>query len=79
MVAPDLRHPRRSQAEIPLIDLSEFGQPPLSARANATVQQMQRMPMRVSIVWVRTDAGWKIQSMSASPRVPVAAGFLTGH
>src|SRR6478609_10470026 len=28
MVAPDLRHPRRSQAEIPLIDLSEFGQPP---------------------------------------------------
>jgi uncharacterized protein (TIGR02246 family) len=51
----------------------------MSARANATVQQMQRMPMRVSIVWVRTDAGWKIQSMSASPRVPVAAGFLTGH
>jgi hypothetical protein len=31
MVAPDLRHPRRSQAEIPLIDLSEFGQPPLAA------------------------------------------------
>jgi hypothetical protein len=30
MVAPDLRHPRRSQAEIPLIDLSEFGQPPLT-------------------------------------------------
>jgi len=30
MVSPYLRHPRRSQAEIPLIDLSEFGQPPLS-------------------------------------------------
>jgi hypothetical protein len=30
MVAPDLRHPCRSQAEIPLIDLSEFGQPPLT-------------------------------------------------
>src|SRR5580693_4522044 len=30
MVAPDLRHARRSQAEIPLINLSEFGQPPLS-------------------------------------------------
>jgi hypothetical protein len=29
MVAPDPRHPRRSQAEILLIDLSEFGQPPL--------------------------------------------------
>jgi hypothetical protein len=30
MVTPDPRHPRRSQAEIPLIDLSEFRQPPLS-------------------------------------------------
>src|SRR3954471_21307431 len=29
MVAPDPRHTRRSQAETPLIDLSEFGQPPL--------------------------------------------------
>jgi hypothetical protein len=25
IVAPDLRHSRRSQAELPLIDLSEFG------------------------------------------------------
>src|SRR6476620_415225 len=33
MVAPDPRHPRRSQAEIPLIDLPEFGQPPLSPLA----------------------------------------------
>jgi hypothetical protein len=30
IVAPDLRHPRRSQAEIPLIDLSELGQPTLA-------------------------------------------------
>jgi hypothetical protein len=30
IVAPDPRHPRRSQAENPLIDLSEFGQPPLA-------------------------------------------------
>src|SRR3954465_9869194 len=29
IVAPDLRHSRRLQAETPLIDLSEFGQPPL--------------------------------------------------
>src|SRR5690349_22839543 len=28
IVAPDQRHSRRSQAELPLIDLSEFGQPP---------------------------------------------------
>jgi hypothetical protein len=34
MVAPDLRHPRRSQAEIPLIDLSEFGQPPLASQSS---------------------------------------------
>jgi high-affinity nickel-transport protein len=37
MVAPDLRHPRRSQAEIPLIDLSEFGQPPLTITAASVI------------------------------------------
>jgi hypothetical protein len=35
IIAPDLRHPRRAQAEIPLIDLSEFAQPPLSDAAKA--------------------------------------------
>src|SRR5271166_1418408 len=30
MVVPDPRHPRRSQAEIPLIGLSGFGRPPLT-------------------------------------------------
>src|SRR5260370_40178890 len=30
IIAPDLRHPRPAQAEIPLIDLSEFAQPALS-------------------------------------------------
>src|SRR5271165_3550106 len=40
MVAPDPRHPRRSQAEFPLIDLSEFGRPPLSLhRAQAREPQ----------------------------------------
>jgi hypothetical protein len=29
MLSPDPRHPRRSQADFPLIGLSEFGQPPL--------------------------------------------------
>jgi hypothetical protein len=38
MVAPDTRHSRRSQAEIPLIDLSEFGQPPLSSPDGGLVQ-----------------------------------------
>src|SRR4051794_40069478 len=30
IVTPDLRHSRRLQAEAPLIDLSEFGQPALT-------------------------------------------------
>jgi hypothetical protein len=30
MFAPDPRHPRRSQADLPLIGLSEFGRPPLN-------------------------------------------------
>ena len=30
MLAPGPRHPRRSQAEIPLIGLSDFGRPALS-------------------------------------------------
>jgi len=29
MLAPDPRHPRRAQAEVPLNDLSEFSRPPL--------------------------------------------------
>src|SRR3954454_1059825 len=33
IVTPDLRHSRRLQAEAPLIDLSEFGQPALSTSA----------------------------------------------
>src|SRR5271165_6333656 len=37
MVAPDTRHSRRSQAETPLIGLSEFGQPPLVSPAATSV------------------------------------------
>src|SRR3954453_13035280 len=47
MVAPDLRHPRRSQAEIPLIDLSAFRQPPLAAsdpRPDTTISAARRCP-----------------------------------
>jgi hypothetical protein len=32
MVSPAARHPRRHQAETPLILLSEFPQPPLKAK-----------------------------------------------
>src|SRR3954449_12761710 len=32
IVTPDLRHSRRLQAETPLTDLSEFGQPALASR-----------------------------------------------
>jgi uncharacterized protein (TIGR02246 family) len=58
---------------------SGYAEMMMSPRANATIQQMQHTPMRASVVWVRTDTGWKIQSMSVSPRAPVAAGFLPGH
>src|SRR5271166_541389 len=38
MVVPDPRHPRRSQAEIPLIGLSEFGRPPLCCNQHHPVR-----------------------------------------
>jgi hypothetical protein len=41
IVSPDLRHNRRFQAEIPLIPVSEFGQPPLST-SNQT-QESERV------------------------------------
>jgi hypothetical protein len=41
MVAPDARHPRRSQAEIPLIDLSEFGRPPLIEDLNRALAEVE--------------------------------------
>src|SRR3954447_15356741 len=40
IVAPDLRHSRRSQADFPLIGLSEFGQPPLSEALALTVDRV---------------------------------------
>jgi len=49
MVAPDLRHPRRSQAEIPLIDLSEFGQPPLTLPCIPLGQLFQPTAFRSNI------------------------------
>ena len=37
MVAPDPRHPRRFQADFPLIDPSEFARPPLTAKLRTLV------------------------------------------
>src|SRR5271157_3855953 len=42
MVAPDPRHPRRSQAEFPLIDLSEFGRPPLTQPPPSRLRPISR-------------------------------------
>jgi hypothetical protein len=33
MLAPDPRHPRRAQAEVPLNDLSEFSRLPLASKS----------------------------------------------
>jgi hypothetical protein len=41
ILAPDPRHPRRSQAEIPLIGLSEFGRPPLHRKVDLVVPAVQ--------------------------------------
>jgi hypothetical protein len=50
MVAPDLRHPRRSQAEIPLIDLSEFGQPPLNALSESAREMVTVVMAKFSML-----------------------------
>jgi ketosteroid isomerase-like protein len=51
----------------------------MAPQAHTPVAAMQKMPMRVSITWIRTDQGWKIINMAASPKEAVAAGFLNGH
>jgi hypothetical protein len=64
IVAPDLRHFRRSQADFPLIDLSEFGQPPLidenlgAADVDLTADELARIEEELSQVSIhgnRTD------------------------
>jgi hypothetical protein len=55
IVAPDMRHSRRSQAETPLIGLSEFTRPPLwtaNERASA-ISSGLRVGGRVFLI-----AGW---------------------
>src|SRR3954454_18545397 len=52
IVTPDLRHSRRLQAEAPLIDLSEFGQPALNARfleVDKTSAQLPRWMLRLMV------------------------------
>jgi hypothetical protein len=62
MLAPDPRHTRRSQAETPLIDLSEFGQPPLSAGKVSQapmlmVDSAMASPNRFSLNWPDNQSG----------------------
>jgi AcrB/AcrD/AcrF family protein len=50
IVAPDQRHSRRSQADFPLIGLSEFGQPPLYPGASAqTVSDTVATPIEQEV------------------------------
>src|SRR6476620_10212206 len=75
MVAPDLRHPRRSQAEIPLIDLSEFGQPPLLALKFAT------KPYRRSAMTTAVDkwpASARLLAVATAGHLPTALTPLPG-
>src|ERR1035437_3958222 len=66
MVAPDTRHPRRFQAEIPLIELSKFGQPPLipvivardrnGATTDAVLPKLDRVSIAAALSGVVTPA-----------------------
>jgi hypothetical protein len=47
MIAPDTRHPRRFQAEIPLIELPEFGQPPLWTGRNDSMELWRRIVKKI--------------------------------
>lgn len=51
----------------------------MAPKAGTPVSRMLDQPMRTSITWIRTDQGWKILNMVASPKAAVAPGFLTGH
>jgi hypothetical protein len=62
MMAPDPRHPRRSQAETPLIDLSEFGQPPLRLSTAKPGGGFHRPS-------VRSRVGFRL------PRIKLGGGF----
>src|SRR3954471_15570787 len=53
IVTPDMRHSRRSQADFPLIGLSEFAQPPLLRH--------DRFPMRQN-TWKRRSCLQDLQS-----------------
>src|SRR3954453_19694252 len=56
IIAPDRRHSRRSQAEIPLIGLSEFARPPLwlviQRRARDFQQPALRRDRQIGVVSV---------------------------
>jgi hypothetical protein len=47
--SPDPRHHRRSQAEIPLIDMSEFGQPPLRTQTACCSEQINDLLFAIDV------------------------------
>ena len=51
----------------------------MASKAGTPVDRMIKQPMRVSITWIRTDQGWRIINMVASPKTAIAPGFLRGH
>jgi hypothetical protein len=56
MLAPDPRHPRRSQADFPLIGLSEFGRPSLYSKYLFYLIRNEDKPMGV------VDAAWGFEN-----------------
>src|SRR3954452_10500282 len=57
IVTPDMRHSRRSQADFPLIGLSEFAQPPLLA---ILLSCQRRIPSQCRLtVLAASIIGWR--------------------
>src|SRR3954467_13249343 len=63
IVAPDLRHSRRSQAELPLIDLSEFGRPPLHIRTALPAATRREKVLESDR---RHESRWRVTASSLS-------------
>src|SRR5271154_1699015 len=75
IVAPDQRHSRRSQADFPLIGLSEFGQPPLWNRWYDTVPGEWRFQY---VIWSLLALGTLNMALTVAIRFPFALLVLLG-
>src|SRR4051794_27130491 len=87
IVTPDLRHSRRLQAEAPLIDLSEFGQPALFVAAASAARAQDIEPRAYSNAPVGVNflvggyayTAYTQGSLATDPSVPLTNAHLATH